>query len=209
MRSTTDLTFTEQARRRQILDGAMRVIAELGYAQTSIARIADEVGIAKSVVLYHFKAKNDIIEAVVATVFGTAVERMAPAVADCATPTEQLAAYIRSNIAFIADNRVPAIAMLEIVTGYRSPDGLRADQAVPLQESADLQGWSVLDPESIFAEGTRTKAFRPLSPVFMKNALRAALDGAVWEYARDPQYDITGYGEELVTIFELATRSQR
>jgi hypothetical protein len=43
----------------------------------------------------------------------------------------------------------------------------------------------------------------------MKNALRAALDGAVWEAARDPDYDVVAYGEELVTVFELATRARR
>ena len=47
-----------------------------------------------------------------------------------------------------------------------------------------------------------------LAAVFMKNALRAALDGAVWEVARDPVYDVAGYGEELVTVFELATKAQ-
>ena len=41
----------------------------------------------------------------------------------------------------------------------------------------------------------------------MKNALRATLDGAVWEIARDPDYDVLGYGEELITMFALATKA--
>lgn len=200
MRSTLDKTFTERARREQIVAGATTIIAEIGYAQTSVAKIADHVGIAKSVVLYHFKTKDDIIAAVVTDVFNTAAAHMIPALTAAQNPADQLAAYIRSNIAFIDQNRGGALAMLEIVTGYRSPAGLRLDQV------ADPGTENPLDPEAIFAEGVASKAFRSLSPTFMKNALRAALDGAVWELARDPHYDVVGYGDQLATTFDLATR---
>ncbi len=203
MRSTSDTTFTEQARRAQIVTGAATVIAEIGYAQTSVAKIADHVGIAKSVVLYHFKTKDDIIAAVIAEVFGAAATHMLPALIAAETPSDRLGAYIRSNIAFIDGNRVAAIAMLEIVTGYRSSAGRRLDQV------AEPSDDNPLDPEAIFAEGVASRDFRPLSPTFMKNALRAALDGAVWELARNPEYDVVGYGEELVTTFHLATRRPR
>ena len=80
MRSNDGLTFTEQARREQIVAGAVEVIATSGYPQASVAKIADHVGIAKSVVLYHFKTKSDIIEAAVMAVF-TRAAVIAPAVA--------------------------------------------------------------------------------------------------------------------------------
>ena len=203
MRSTSDKTFTEQARREQIVMGATTVIAEIGYAATSVAKIADHVGIAKSVVLYHFKTKDDIIAAVVTDVFTAAAAHMLPALTAAGTPSERLGAYIRSNVAYIDGNRVAALALLEIVTGYRSPAGLRLDQV------ADPGGDNPMDPEAIFAEGVASKAFRPLSPTFMKNALRAALDGAVWELARNPEYDVLGYGDELATTFDMATRRPR
>lgn len=41
------------------------MIAELGYAQASIRRIADRVGVAMSVVPYHVKSKDELIAAVV------------------------------------------------------------------------------------------------------------------------------------------------
>lgn len=205
MRSTTVPTFTEQARRDQIITAATTVIATEGYAQASIARIAEQIGIAKSVVLYHFKTKNDIIEAVVAAIFTAGAAIIVPAVAETASGSagERLAAYIRANVRFIDQNRTAAIAMLEILTGYRSPTGLRLDQAAAAApEDPALAG---LDPEQIFSDGVGSGEFRPLSPRFMKNALRAALDGAAWELARDPEYDVIGYGEELVTAFTLAS----
>ncbi|WP_396932461.1 TetR/AcrR family transcriptional regulator [Mycolicibacterium sp.] len=206
MRSDTDSsTFTERARREQIVTAATEVIAGTGYGQASVAKIAEHIDVAKSVVLYHFKTKNDIIEAVVGAVFGAAAAAMVPAITSAASPGDRLAAYIRSNVAFIEHNRVAATAMVEILTGYRSPDGLRLDQAAAAAPPKDA-GLTALDPESIFGDGLSSGQFRTLSPRFMKNALRAALDGAVWELVRDPDYDVIGYGEELVRVFDLATR---
>lgn len=104
MRSNSGLTFTEQARREQIVAAAMEVIATSGYGQASIAKIAHHIGVAKSVVLYHFKTKSDIIEATVTTVFTQAAIAIAPAVAAATTAAGKLAAYIRANAAFIANN---------------------------------------------------------------------------------------------------------
>lgn len=207
MRSDDGLTFTEQARRAQIVDAAVQVIATDGYAQASLAKIANHIGVAKSVVLYHFKTKNDIIEAVVTSIFLAATIVMVPAMAAETTAKGRLAAYIRSNIRFIDGHRTAAMAMLEIITGYRSPEGLRLDQAAAESVKAHPPegDMALLDPQTIFEDGLRNGEFRSLTPLFMKSALRAALDGAVWEIARDPEYDLTGYGEELVAVFGRAT----
>jgi AcrR family transcriptional regulator len=49
--------------RQQILETAQRLFAELGYDATSLQMIADEMGLTKAAVYYHFPAKNDILHA--------------------------------------------------------------------------------------------------------------------------------------------------
>jgi len=49
--------------RQQILDTAQRLFAELGYDATSLQMIADEMGLTKAAVYYHFHAKTDILHA--------------------------------------------------------------------------------------------------------------------------------------------------
>jgi AcrR family transcriptional regulator len=49
--------------RQQILATAQRLFAELGYDATSLQMIADEMGLTKAAVYYHFHAKNDILHA--------------------------------------------------------------------------------------------------------------------------------------------------
>ncbi len=49
--------------RQQILDTAQRLFLELGYDATSLQMIADELGLTKAAVYYHFRAKSDILRA--------------------------------------------------------------------------------------------------------------------------------------------------
>jgi AcrR family transcriptional regulator len=49
--------------RQQILETAQRLFAELGYDATSLQMIADEMGLTKAAVYYHFRAKSDILHA--------------------------------------------------------------------------------------------------------------------------------------------------
>src|ERR1700730_6587599 len=49
--------------KHQILETANRLFAELGYDATSLQMIADEMGLTKAAVYYHFRAKSDILHA--------------------------------------------------------------------------------------------------------------------------------------------------
>ncbi|HEV7653022.1 MAG TPA: helix-turn-helix domain-containing protein [Actinophytocola sp.] len=49
--------------RAQILDAARRLFAQQGYQHTSIREIAEQLGLTKTAVLYHFPAKADIFVA--------------------------------------------------------------------------------------------------------------------------------------------------
>jgi AcrR family transcriptional regulator len=49
--------------RQQILASAQRLFRDLGYDATSLQMIADEMGLTKAAVYYHFPAKSDILHA--------------------------------------------------------------------------------------------------------------------------------------------------
>ena len=65
MTSTKAMTRTEKARqtRQQLLAVAIRLFAERGFDGTSLQMIADEMGVTKAAVYYHFRAKTDILRA--------------------------------------------------------------------------------------------------------------------------------------------------
>jgi AcrR family transcriptional regulator len=49
--------------RASILSAAMRLFVEQGYDKTSLREIADEVGVTKAALYYHFRTKDDIVAA--------------------------------------------------------------------------------------------------------------------------------------------------
>src|ERR1700712_611894 len=47
--------------RERILSVALRLFASQGYANTSLRQIADELGVTKAALYFHFKTKEDIV----------------------------------------------------------------------------------------------------------------------------------------------------
>jgi AcrR family transcriptional regulator len=57
-----------QVRREQIVRAALEVISERGFQDTRLADIAERAGTSAPAVLYHFRAKDEILDAVVSLV---------------------------------------------------------------------------------------------------------------------------------------------
>ena len=69
---TRPRTFTERARRAQIVDAAIETIAELGYARASFAQIARRAALSSTgLISYHFAGKDELIAEVIASIYST------------------------------------------------------------------------------------------------------------------------------------------
>lgn len=55
--------------RQRVLDVARELFAENGYAGTSIADIAERLGVTKAAVYYHFRAKSDLLDELIRPLF--------------------------------------------------------------------------------------------------------------------------------------------
>ena len=97
-------TFVSSARRAQIVEAAIETVAEVGYANASLSRIAVRLGISKGVISYHFAGKDDLIAEIVSQVLQRARAYMQPRIEAQTTGPEMLRAYIESNLEFIRDN---------------------------------------------------------------------------------------------------------
>jgi len=193
-------TFTETARRAQILAAAIDTIAALGYGQASLARIAETAGTSKGVIVYHFGGKDELIRELVAEVVARGVAYMEPRIEAEPTGAGKLRAYIESNLAFMRENRNHMVAIVEIVLNARAADGSRLyDFAVQDEGVAALQG--------LLAHFQGTGEFRAgFDPHVMAMAIRAAINAVPAQLARDPALDVGHHARELADLFHLATR---
>jgi TetR/AcrR family transcriptional regulator, fatty acid metabolism regulator protein len=195
-------TFTETARRAQIVAAAADTIAELGYAQASLARIAERIGVSKGVISYHFARKEDLVQAVIADVLARAAAYMQPRLEAESTKAGRLRAAIESNIAFMGEYRHQMVALFEIVVNTRGTPG----SPQPTVGRAVQGGVAAL--RELLASGQATGEFRAgFDPMVMATAIRAVVDAVPRRLAADPGFDVGHYGREIADIFDLATRS--
>ena len=193
-------TFTETARRAQIVAAAIDTIAELGYGQASLARIAETAGTSKGVIIYHFGGKDELMRELVAEVVARGVAYMEPQIDAEPTGAGKLRAYIESNLAFMRENRNHMVAIFEIALNARAADGSRL-------YDVSVQDNGVAALEQLLAYFQGTGEFRAgFDPHVMAMAIRAAINAVPAQLARDPALDVGHHAREIADIFNIATR---
>ena len=193
-------TFTETARRAQIVAAAIDTIAELGYGQASLARIAETAGTSKGVIIYHFGGKDELMRELVAEVVARGVAYMEPQIDAEPTGAGKLRAYVESNLAFMGENRNHMVAIFEIALNARAADGSRL-------YDVSVQDTGVAALEQLLAYFQGTGEFRAgFDPHVMAMAIRAAINAVPAQLARDPALDVAHHAREIADLFHIATR---
>ena len=87
---------TSEVRREQILDAAMRVYAEKGYAEATNKDIAHEAGVTAPLLYYYFQTKRDLFDALLSerVKIGDAVSLLKADVADDLPPRVVLNQFV-------------------------------------------------------------------------------------------------------------------
>jgi len=192
-RATPSVTAT--ARRSQIVAATIEVIAEVGYGQTSFARIAERAGLSSTrLISYHFAGKGELIAAVAQDVIASIGRYVAPPVQAQTSAAGKLRAYIESTVDFIATHREPMKALLEILLGGGLAYDAATDHAV------------VGHVEAILRHGQAGGEFRDFDPRVMAAAVQRAVEGLPFLLESIPDLDCAAYADELVTLFELGTQ---
>jgi TetR/AcrR family transcriptional regulator, fatty acid metabolism regulator protein len=195
----TDRTFIETARRAQIMAAAIDTIAELGYGQASLARIAQTAGTSKGVIVYHFGSKDELIKQLVAELSAKGRAYLGPRLESESTGAGMLRTYIEANLAFVRENRNHVVAVVEIALNARGADG------------GSLYDFSIREAgtealRQLLAHFQGTGEFRSdFDPAVMAMAIRATLDTVPARLARDPDLDLDHYARELAAMFHIAT----
>ncbi|ADJ49068.1 TetR family transcriptional regulator [Amycolatopsis mediterranei S699] len=188
-----DLTFTEAARRKQIVAAAIDTIAEVGYTKASFAKIAQRAGLSSpSLISYHFADKDELIGQVVAEVCAAGGEVVRPHADPAASSSDTLRAYVEGSIAFYDTHRRHLRALMQILNGHPHA----RERWVNAANSAELDSI-----EQLLARGQRDGEFRSgFAPHAVAMILRDLLAGALLRLLGTPDLDVSAYTRELVAL---------
>ncbi|MEV4168193.1 TetR/AcrR family transcriptional regulator [Nonomuraea sp. NPDC049709] len=193
-------SFIEEARRAQIVASAIEVIAEVGFAQASLARIAKHAGISKGVISYHFAGKEELMEEVVNRTYGAIAEHVLAEMEGLTTATELLRTHILSVAEHMRGNRTQLRALGEIFTNLRTADGqprygIKANEEV------------YRAVEQIYRLGQRNGEFRDFDVRVMAITQSSAIDNMFAYWVAFPDHDLDAHARELADLFERACRA--
>ncbi|GLU49752.1 TetR/AcrR family transcriptional regulator [Nocardiopsis ansamitocini] len=194
-------SFIEEARRAQIIGAAITTIAETGFDAASLAQIAARAGISKGVISYHFAGKDELMEQVVTQVYTSVTESTLPRVLEQESAIAMLRTHILTIAAYMRDHREQLMALREIFTKFRTPEG-RPHYGITANEGI----YEAL--EGLYRAGQDSGEFRPFDTRVMAVSQQAGIDSMFDYWATHPDHDLDIHARELADLFEYAVRPQ-
>ncbi len=174
----------------QIIDAAVVVIAENGYHQSQVSKIAKQAGVADGTIYLYFKNKEDILISLFKEKMGQFIERMETDIQQKSSAKEKLLLLIQEHFRLLAqDHHLALVTQLEL-----RQSNLELRQKI----NEVLKGYlNMLD--TILTEGKKTGEFKQELDVRLA---RQMVFGTIDETAttwvmNDQKYDLTALAENV------------
>ena len=112
------------AMRKRLIDAAIECLGKLGYGATTLQEVTDVAGVSRGAILHHFPNKVDLMIAVAEYAAEKQNRHVARLLANTQPGMDRFLALTMAT--WDAQQRPPAIALLEIMMGSRSDPELGA-----------------------------------------------------------------------------------
>ncbi|MFE7784531.1 TetR/AcrR family transcriptional regulator [Streptomyces nigrescens] len=183
-------TFTERARREQLIDATIDVISTRGYPATSLSAIAERAGLSKAAVLYHFSSKDKLTRAALEQVMEQFSAYVTERLARAAGPRDAIVAYVRAMIGYQQANRRQVRVITEMLLDDEGGTRLKTPG------SHDTHGrWQGL--ADLLTEGQKAGVLREFDPQTVALAIGGAIDGVIAHWLAHPELDLDAAAAEL------------
>lgn len=151
---------TLELRRRQIFEGACKVIASKGFGNASMREIAKEAGMSVPLMYKYIKDKDDILYLITSECMSDIIDYFDQQTVFSGTPQENLSHAIEKYIDYIGENR----RYINLV--YSETRALNAEYRAKIfsMERKFLNYW-----KKLVSDGVSKGAFKPLDPDLTAN----------------------------------------
>lgn len=151
-----------------IIDAAITVIAEVGYHNAQMARIAQTAGVAGGTVYLYFKSKQDLLISLFRERLGELIGAARTSLAETDDPVEQLRRFIYQHFRSLTDD--PAFAVVTQVELRQADPAIRTEISLIMKEYFNMI-------DAVIADGQAVGVFRPdLHTRWIRNLVFGTLD---------------------------------
>ena len=175
---------------RQIIDAAVVVIAENGYHQAQVSKIAKQAGVADGTIYLYFRNKEDILISLFQEKMGNFIELIESKIAGKTTAVEKLLMLVESHLEWVAaDNHLAIVTQLEL---------RQSNKDLRLKINEVLKGYLKLI-DKIVVEGIERNEFRTnLNVRLSRQMIFGTIDETVTTWVMsESKYDLLALAEPL------------
>lgn len=150
-----------EATRQAILTAAEGIFADIGYHAARLEDVAVAVGIRRPSIIYYFRNKQELYDAVEADIFEAMHHQARQRMVSIAQPMERLIALLDAWLDFQVGRPGAARIILRLVADVTPRHG----------DPTQFSHSALQDMEAVIADGVATGAFRPVAPMHVINAV--------------------------------------
>lgn len=154
-------TVKAEETRNRILDAALRLFRERGFAETTMRDVAAEAGVATGAAYYYYRSKEELVLAFYVRTDQEARELFAAALAKSKKLDRRMRGLIEAKFAQFAEHRALLTALLKAGVDPRDPLSPFGDETRPVREeniawyARALEGSDVKLPADVAADVPR------------------------------------------------------
>ena len=172
-------SFIEEARRKQILDISLELIARKGYDSTSLAEIAEAVGVSKGVISYHFDGKSDLGKQVLRHWMRQYNRYVSERLAGCTDPRNRLLELPNACIDFVVQRRAESLIYIDTVGCFGTAE-----------ERHGFLAWAEQGMRAyilgLIRDARNAGQIGPVQEGPLADVLQAAIDGVTGQWSVNP-----------------------
>ncbi|ALC81957.1 MULTISPECIES: TetR/AcrR family transcriptional regulator [Bacillus] len=174
----------------QIIDAAVIVIAENGYHQAQVSKIAKQAGVADGTIYLYFKSKEDILISVFREKMGQFIERMEKEIQSEHTAEKKLSRLIKQHFSLLSENQ-----HLAIVTQLE----LRQSNLALRQKINEILKGYLFILDDIIQAGKESGEFKQSLDVRLaRQMIFGTIDETVTTWVmNDQKYSLDGLAEDI------------
>jgi AcrR family transcriptional regulator len=173
-------TFTEQARRKQILEASAETFSTRGYDATSLDDIARAVGVSRGVIFYYFDGKSEIGEQAVKQCLRLYGNYVRDRVGAKSTAREQLLEFVDACLDYLDKHRKDYLLYVDLIGCFGNAE---EKYSISVSANRKTRDWLV----GIIKQGQKDGDIARLPVTTLADVIQGIVDGMMELSALEPK----------------------